>query len=120
MKKEPREFRIMIGNYGEKGWSGPSIPWGSTLNLVERGVLQEAFEAEFDDLYKKMVDRSKLDEALKLIDLAEVRLSSGLDYMKQGKRQFAPNTTNSDVDVWIDDVSKALAKIKAFKESIGE
>lgn len=51
MKTEPREFKISIDNYGQKGWSGPDIPWGSSLNLVERGELQKSFEQEFDELY---------------------------------------------------------------------
>lgn len=38
----------------------------------------------------------------------ETLLSSGLQYMKEGKRLFTPNTTNSFVDDWIRDVETYL------------
>jgi hypothetical protein len=42
-------------------------------------------------------------------------LEKGLEFMWQGKQQFAPNTTNSFVDDWLCETEKLLAKYRGEK-----
>jgi len=44
---------------------------------------------------------AKMSEREKRIDELEYNLNLALDYLEAGKRQFAPNTTNSYVDEFL-------------------
>ena len=36
------------------------------------------------------------------------RLEKAIDYLKQGKKQFTPNTTNSDVDMFLKEIDNEI------------
>lgn len=47
-------------------------------------------------------------KALTQIDKRDSLLKKGLSYIMESKAKFYPNTTNSLVDEWIDDVKKII------------
>jgi hypothetical protein len=47
---------------------------------------------------------ARRNESVKIADL-ERQLEQAVKYLRQGKAEFAPNTTNSDVDVFLAAIS---------------
>lgn len=56
---KPREWNLLIGDYGDKGWNGPDIPWGSSVKVVELGIFNKKIQymeqklADAEDQEKK-------------------------------------------------------------------
>lgn len=46
--------------------------------------------------------RTAWPRVLEALERAVFRLNQAENYLRQGKAQFSPNTTNSDVDIWLE------------------
>ena len=53
-------------------------------------------------------DFIKFKDHNRIVAEMEEKLRIAVDYLKQGKKKFAPNTTNSDVDVFISDYESKI------------
>jgi hypothetical protein len=92
LRKENAQLRELLNLYNLRGWMD------SERLIKERDTLREENAALTADCAYIAGKRDTLRELVR----------EGLRCMKEAKRRWAPTTTNSDADAWIERAEKAL------------